>query len=51
MKRFTLLFLGAVALLTIACRTNESPERQVDDVQITAQVKSKLAADWSVNGY
>jgi hyperosmotically inducible protein len=25
------------------CRTNESPEAQVDDMQITAQVKSKLA--------
>jgi len=27
------------------CRTNESPEGQVKDLQITAQVKSKLASD------
>jgi hyperosmotically inducible protein len=33
------------ALLALGCRTNESPERQVDDVQIAAEVKSKLAAD------
>jgi len=26
-------------------RTNESPEGQVDDLQITTQVKSKLASD------
>ena len=45
MKTFTLLLLGAVVTLNIACRTNESPERQVDDAQIMAQVKSKLAAD------
>lgn len=29
----------------LGCRTNESPEGQVDDLQITAQVKSKLASD------
>ncbi len=45
MRRLATLLLGAVALVTLACRTNESPERQVDDVQITAQVKSKLASD------
>lgn len=27
------------------CRTNETPAAQVDDMEITAQVKSKLAAD------
>ena len=27
------------------CRTNESPEKQVDDLKITADVKSKLAAE------
>jgi hyperosmotically inducible periplasmic protein len=31
--------------LVLGCRTNESPEGQVDDLQITAQVKSKLASD------
>ena len=33
------------ALLLGACRTNESPEAQVDDLKITAQVRSKLATD------
>lgn len=32
-------------VLLIGCRTNESPKAQVDDLEITAQVKSKLAAD------
>jgi hyperosmotically inducible protein len=45
MRKFTVLLLGTAALLAVGCRTNESPEGQVDDVQITAQVKSKLAAD------
>src|SRR5437763_1900107 len=27
------------------CRTNESPEAQVNDIEIVAQVKSKLASD------
>ena len=45
MKRITLLLVAAAALLIIACRTNESPERQVDDAQIVAEVKSKLAAE------
>jgi osmotically-inducible protein OsmY len=45
MRKFTLLLLAAAALVVIACRTNESPERQVDDAQIVAEVKSKLAAD------
>ena len=37
-------FLLLWALLS-GCRTNESPEKQVDDLQITASVKSKLASD------
>jgi osmotically-inducible protein OsmY len=45
MRNSTIFLLGATMLLTVACRTNESPERQVDDAQITAQVKSKLAAE------
>jgi hyperosmotically inducible periplasmic protein len=32
-------------LLGISCRTNESPEGQVNDLEITAQVKAKLASD------
>jgi osmotically-inducible protein OsmY len=34
-----------VCLLGICCRTNESPEAQVNDLEITAQVKAKLASD------
>jgi hypothetical protein len=41
MKYLLALFLFA---LLIGCRTNESPEGQVDDFQITAQVKAKLAS-------
>jgi osmotically-inducible protein OsmY len=32
-------------LLLPGCRTNESPEQQVNDLEITASVKSKLASD------
>lgn len=32
-------------LVGISCRTNESPEAQVNDLEITAQVKAKLASD------
>ena len=43
-RRFWLaLILGAG--ITVGCRTNETPEAQVNDVEITAQVKSKLASD------
>jgi hyperosmotically inducible periplasmic protein len=35
--------------LLLGCRTNESPEKQVDDLQITAQVKAKLASDIGVD--
>ena len=34
-----------VVLLLPACRTNESPEQQVNDLEVTANVKSKLASD------
>ena len=41
--------IGCVLMMCCAllsgCRTNESPEGQVDDLQITAQVKAKLASD------
>ena len=32
-------------LLFSGCRTNESPEAQVDDIQISAQVKGRLAKE------
>ena len=43
-----ILFVLLCTLL-LGCRTNESPEGQVDDLQITAHVKSKLAADVGVS--
>src|SRR5579871_5347613 len=35
----------AAALTSPGCRTNETPEQQVRDAKITANLKSKLAAD------
>jgi osmotically-inducible protein OsmY len=32
-------------LLLTGCRTNETPRAQVNDLEITASVKSKLASD------
>ena len=43
--RFMVVGLMCAQMLLISCRTNESPEAQVDDLQITAQVKSKLVSD------
>ncbi len=39
------LFLPLLIALLAGCRTNESPEAQVNDLEITAAVKSKLASD------
>jgi osmotically-inducible protein OsmY len=36
------VLLGAIL---VGCRTNESPEAQVDDLQIVATAKAKLASD------
>jgi osmotically-inducible protein OsmY len=36
------LFLAAALF---GCRTNSSPEQQVQDLQITADIKAKLASD------
>ena len=44
----TILVVLLFALL-LGCRTNESPEGQVDDLQIMAQVKTKLASDVGVS--
>lgn len=38
-----LLLAGMACALLVGCRTNESPEAQVDDMKIAAQVKEKLA--------
>jgi len=46
----TRILLPIVLLATLAgCRTNESPEGQVDDMRIAAQVKAKLASDVGVS--
>src|SRR5580700_10110802 len=45
--RYLRLFLLCGILL--GCRTNESPEGQVDDLEITTQLKSKLASDVGVS--
>jgi hyperosmotically inducible protein len=48
-RRFLAPAFLAITLCTCfigpGCRTNESPEGQVDDLQITAQVKAKLVSD------
>jgi len=43
------LLLPVLFVALMGCRTNESPEGQVDDLQITAQLKSKLAAGVGVS--
>ena len=43
-----LLFVLLCALL-LGCRTNQSPESQVDDLKIATQIKSKLASDIGVS--
>ncbi|HXB75769.1 MAG TPA: BON domain-containing protein [Candidatus Acidoferrales bacterium] len=40
-----LLPLALLGAFLVGCRTNESPEAQVDDLQIVAQAKSKLASE------
>ena len=35
---------GVLAMTMVACRTNETPQAQVNDIEITTQVKSKLAS-------
>jgi osmotically-inducible protein OsmY len=50
MARYLWLLSGVLAAgIGIGCRTNETPESQVNDVEITAQVKSKLASDMSLS--
>jgi hyperosmotically inducible periplasmic protein len=39
-----LLVAATACAFFIGCRTNESPEAQVDDLKIAAQVKEKLAS-------
>jgi hypothetical protein len=46
--RWIILVLLLCTLLP-GCRTNESPEAQVDDLKIQAQIKSKLASEVGVD--
>ena len=41
--------LVLLCTLVLGCRTNESPEGQVDDLTNHAQVKSKLASDVGIS--
>lgn len=43
------ILLVLLCTLLLGCRTNESPEGQLDDLQIKAQVKSKLASDIGIS--
>lgn len=44
-----LILLLPLLALAIGCRTNESPEGQVNDLEIATQIKSKLASDVGVS--
>src|SRR5580658_8996931 len=37
--------LASIVMVANSCNTTESPNRQVSDLQITTQVKAKLASD------
>lgn len=39
-----LFLISLLSTLLIGCRTNETPRAQVDDLKITAELKSKLAS-------
>ena len=45
MRPILLLLILCACLAGPACRTNESPEAQVDDLQIATQIKANLASD------
>lgn len=44
-----LLVLLSLVTLFAGCRTNETPEAQVNDLEITTQLKSKLASDVGIS--
>jgi hyperosmotically inducible periplasmic protein len=41
----TVAVLASIALFAEGCNTSQAPRRQVSDLQITTQVKAKLASD------
>ena len=44
-KSWIVVVAFATLFLAVGCTTTQSPERQVIDAKITAEVKSKLATD------
>jgi osmotically-inducible protein OsmY len=44
---FVIALMAPIVMLAYGCNTSQSPNRQVSDAQITAQIKSKLASDVS----
>jgi osmotically-inducible protein OsmY len=45
MGRYLSLPFLLLLLVLSGCRTNESPEQQVNDLEITSSLKAKLASD------
>jgi hypothetical protein len=45
-----LAVLASIPMFALGCNTTEPPNRQVSDVQITTQVKAKLASDVGPSG-
>ena len=43
------VWLSVLFVFLIGCRTNETPRAQVDDLQITTQLKAKLASDVGIS--
>jgi len=43
--KYLLFAVTLICALLGGCRTNETPEAQVSDVEITAKVREKLASD------
>ncbi len=48
-RRVWLVWCALALTAMVGCRTNESPEAQVNDLEIAAQVKSKLASQMGVS--
>ena len=40
----TLFLISLLGVVSLGCRTNETPRAQVDDLKITTDLKSKLAS-------
>jgi hyperosmotically inducible protein len=49
LRRVWLLWSALALTAMVGCRTNETPAAQVNDLEIAAQVKSKLASQMGVS--